>query len=81
MGKFAKLYEDDELGQILVKSDMDHNGNPEIRFYCIPDGLGVCSVALTHDDTDEGWKAMEKAFESIDKKDAIKVVKNITNSF
>lgn len=59
---FAKLYGTDK-DQVLVKIDMGEEGNPEIRVYCVPEGLGVCSVALAwDDDTDESWDKAEKGF-------------------
>ena len=43
---FAKLFFDN-ADQVLVKLDSDDEGNPEIRFYCEPNGLGVCSAVLS----------------------------------
>lgn len=62
---FAKLF-DTEVGQILVIVQSSDDGDPEIRFFAKPDVLGVCSVALTYEDTDAGWGAAESAFEKID---------------
>ncbi|MEQ1560396.1 MAG: hypothetical protein ABL933_15855 [Methyloglobulus sp.] len=56
---FAKLY--GEINQVLVKLDTNDEGNPELRFYTKPEGLGVCSLALEFADTDEGWDKAEKA--------------------
>lgn len=62
---FAKLYDTEEHGQILVKLDQsesdDHSG-PEIRYYFEPEGLGVCSIAINAVDTDKGWEAAERIF-------------------
>ena len=46
MSKFAKLFEFEDLGQVLVKLD-DGDDGPEVRTYFVPDGFGVCSIAMT----------------------------------
>jgi len=56
---FAKLY-DTKAGQVLVKSDMNDEGGPEVRFYFQPPDLGICSVAYTFEDTKEGWDKRDK---------------------
>lgn len=75
MSQFAKLYNDTPHGQILVKLDTDHDGgNPEVRFFSMPPGMGVCSLALGFDDIDAGWEAAEAAFEKVDEKKAIEII-------
>lgn len=75
MKQFAKLYNDTPHGQILVKLDTDRDeGSPEVRFFSMPPGLGVCSVALGFDDTDAGWETAEAAFEKVDEKKAIEII-------
>jgi len=63
---FAKLFDSAEHGQILVKADTDTNCKPEIRFYFEPKDYGVCSMALTYTDTDDGFDKRDSAFEKID---------------
>ena len=78
--KFAKLFEDETLGQILVKIDQDEGEDgfgPEIRFYVSPPNLGVCSIALKFDDDDEGWGNAEEVFEGITIEQAIGATKEI----
>lgn len=58
---FAKLFETEEHGQILVKID-SVDGCPEVRFYFKPENLGVCSVALEFQDSDRDWDLAEKIF-------------------
>lgn len=75
---FAKLFET-EVGQILVKKDEGEQG-PELRFYFQPEGLGVCSVALDgFGDDENGWGAVDKAFEEIDATVAVNVVRPAVN--
>lgn len=61
---FAKLYETEDHGQILVKMDSGDDG-PEIRFFFQPDNLGVCSVAIGYEDDDSGWDKAEEAFNNV----------------
>lgn len=70
---FVKLYETEETGQILVKIDDGENG-PEVRYYFVPKGLGVCSAALEFTDDDKGkaWDKADAAFERVDEEQAIK---------
>lgn len=73
---FAKLYEPEKGQQILVKLDAGDEG-PEVRFYCQPEGLGVCSHAIGWDDTDEGWAEAEKAFSDITEETALEARDNM----
>jgi hypothetical protein len=57
---FAKIFEL-ETGQVLAKLDA-HEGEPELRWYAQPPELGVCSIAISFKNTDEGWDLAEKAF-------------------
>ena len=74
---FAKLF-GPETDQLLVKLDTDDEGNPEVRVYCQPKELGVCSVALSwDDDSDESWNRAEAAFAKIGEKEARGMADNI----
>jgi hypothetical protein len=71
---FAKLYET-ERGQVLVMLKEGDEGGPEIRFFVQPEGLGVCSVALSWDDgTEESWAKADAAFERMNEAAALKSV-------
>lgn len=76
---FAKLYETD-LGQILVKKDEGKTG-PEVRFFFKPEDLGVCSVAVSFDNTEDGRNKADVAFEKIDKAIALDTVLDLIDSF
>lgn len=75
MSKFAKLFEFDDIGQVLVKLD-DGDKGPEIRFYFQPDGLGVCSCAISNfgGDEDTQWDLAERGFERVDEEKARSLV-------
>lgn len=78
MTKFAKLYETEKYGQILVKIDRGgKRSEPEVRFYVQPEDLGVCSLAAQYDDNDDGWDKAEKFFESVDEEAAVQYVKHV----
>jgi hypothetical protein len=59
---FAKLFTTKDRGQLLVVRQTNADGEPEMRTYCEPEGLGVCSVALVWQDDDEGWDLQEACF-------------------
>lgn len=61
---FAKLFESEEFGQILVTRDMSEHG-PAVIFHAEPPGLGVCQTLASFEDTDAGWDARDKAFEAV----------------
>jgi hypothetical protein len=63
---FAKLFGTD-ADQVLVKIDSGEDGNPEIRFYCEPEGFGICSAAVSFkDDSEKSWNSAKGLFDSID---------------
>ena len=71
---FAKLYETEEFGQILVK--LDEEEGVEIRFFFTTEGLGVCSLAHNFKDSEEAdaWDKADYNFNKIDEARAIEVV-------
>ncbi len=78
MSEFCKVFDDELIGQILVKLDSsDDDFKTEIRIYCKPKDMGVCSIALIYKDTEEGWAKAESTFIKMGKQDAIKIAKNI----
>ena len=70
--KFAKLYEDENLGQILVKIDSaeDDGYEAEVRIYFEPKGLGVCSTVFSYD----SWDGAEEAFDKVDQELCVKLI-------
>lgn len=61
---FAKLFDSEEFGQILVTRDMSEHG-PALIFHAEPPDLGVCQTLVNFVDTDEGWDARDRAFELV----------------
>lgn len=67
---FAKLFGPDN-DQVLVKLDAhDRTGVPEIRIFFEPPGLGVCSFAVSYEDSEQGWNLAEQAFKRMDEVEA-----------
>lgn len=46
MQPFAKLFEDQKYGQIVVLLDQDDEGDACIKFIAMPPGLGLCTTSL-----------------------------------
>jgi hypothetical protein len=77
MSGFAKLFGQGD-GQVLVKLDTNDEDNPEVRVYCKPVGLGVCSAAWSwNDDSDASWEKAEKSFASIDEEKALGMARKV----
>ncbi len=66
MEKFAKLFEVDGIGQILVIQDSNDEGAPSVKFMFTPKDLGVCSIGPSFPDSDEGWDDCDKFFGKVD---------------
>jgi len=78
MSKFAKLFDSENYGQIcVIQQAADGTGEPEIRFFASPEGLGVCSVALSYSESDTAWDSCDTTFEKVDLEFAEGVVKPI----
>lgn len=77
--KFAKLYEDENLGQILVKIDSAESDNheAEVRIYFEPEGFGVCSTAFSYN----SWDDAEDAFDKVDQEICVKIIEPLLEQF
>ncbi len=82
MSDFAKLFQSNKYGQILAVRQDNDEGIPELRVNVHPDGLGVCSIALSFsdEDKDEGYEKRDDAFEILDLETAEETVKLIFDS-
>lgn len=77
---FAKIYGTDEY-QILVKKDRNKKGFPEIRFYCEPELLGVCSLAISFSDDEKGWDKADRLLSEMTEVKAREMCKHIVDAF
>lgn len=60
---FARLFETDRFGQILVTFSINDLDEPEITFSFTPKNLGICSATIGFDDTEDGLMTAEALFE------------------
>lgn len=74
---FAKIFQFDDIGQVLVKRDTDNETQePEVRLYFEPKGFGVCSTAFTFEEDENEDQAVkaERAFDLVDEERAHSIV-------
>lgn len=70
---FAKLFETDYHGQILVVLQRGENGNPELQWSIKPQGFDVCTVSFTYQDTDAAWDTAQALLDDFTQEDAVKI--------
>lgn len=80
MEKFCKLFETETHGQLLAMLGRNDQDKPEVRVFAAPEGLGVCSLAASYSDDDEGWDRAEEWFSRIDEDKAIEHTKILFDS-
>lgn len=75
MKSFARLFET-ERGQIVALRHVDSYDDPAILLMFDPDveGLGVCSLAVSFADSDEGENKRDRAFDALIEEGVRKVV-------
>lgn len=80
---FAKLFDTEEFGQIVVLNQTDDGGNPQLAFLFNPRGLGVCTIAVnfTNGDEEKCAAAADAAFDSIDEAAACNAVRAVTENW
>jgi hypothetical protein len=82
MTEFAKLYQSDQLGQILFLLDEEGDDGAEIKMYFRPEGLGLCSMRFGYETDEEGedWQKAQSYFATITAKTAIESAEAIIES-
>jgi len=78
--RFAKLFEFEDIGQVLVLRKTDDNDKPCVRYICQPeaDGIGTCSITVPFVDSDNGNAQADKAFEAVDEEAARAAFQTLT---
>ena len=66
MSSFAKLFQSEKYGQLVVIMQGSDSGQPQLRIFMQPPSYGVCSMGLQYEDSDSGWDKCEADFEKID---------------
>lgn len=81
MKKFAKLFEDEKYGQVLVINSVDDEDRPALLIKFSAEGLGVCEAAMSFpDDSAENYDKRDKAFEEITKEKAVNGISAVIDS-
>lgn len=73
--KFAKIFESEKIGQILVQKDFNVDENYSVKISGYYPG-GSLSFGLNFDFTEEGKKNMVKLFDSLDLEKVTALVKS-----
>lgn len=77
MEKFVKLYEDDEVGQVLVVKTQNYNGHPHLRIIINVDGMEVAGGPSINGDRDEDWDRLDAMFDEVTEESAIEFAKSM----
>lgn len=72
--KFAKIYENDRLGQVIIMKKQTEIGAPELRFFFQPDGFGVCEFSIGFNDQDASESRFEEAFKEMTPQIAYEII-------
>lgn len=87
--KFAKLFEFEDIGQVLVTKDTDTDSDlPQVIITVQPPDLGLCNITMSFGDPDsDGTEATEadyqkrdEAFEKLDAEAAHEAAKKFIDS-
>ena len=76
MDKFAKLYEHETIGQILVMKTTNDDENPALKVIIGVEGVEV-SAGPGYKDSDDGWDALDAAFDKVDEEFAVSFAENL----
>lgn len=72
MQPFAKLYEADDVGQVLVTIDAH-----VVKIQFTPPGLGLSALRADLPDTEEGVRSAERLFAHLDEEAALNSVRAV----
>ena len=76
MDKFAKLYEHDKIGQILVMKSTNEDEYPMLKFIMLHEGVEV-SAGPSYEDSDAGWDLLDLAFNLVDEENAVEFASGV----
>ncbi len=72
--KFAKVFDNKRYGQIVVMKEHGQDGEPMMKFYCQPEGFGICSFCIGWGEGQNADKKLDEAFDTIVAREAIEIV-------
>jgi hypothetical protein len=72
--KFAKIFENKRLGQVIIMKKQTELGAPELRFFFQPEGFGVCEFAIGFNDQDATESRFAEAYEEMTPQIAYEII-------
>ena len=72
--KFAKIFENKRLGQVIIMKKQTELGAPELRFFFQPEGFGVCEFAIGFNDQDASESRFEEAYNEMTPQIAYEII-------
>jgi hypothetical protein len=72
--KFAKIFENKRLGQVIIMKKQTDLGAPEIRFFFQPEGFGVCEFAIGFNDQDASESRFAEAYDEMTPQIAYEII-------
>jgi hypothetical protein len=72
--KFAKIFENKRLGQVIIMKKQTELGAPEIRFFFQPEGFGVCEFAIGFNDQNASESRFAKAYDEMTPQIAYEII-------
>ena len=72
--KFAKIFENKRLGQVIIMKKQTELGAPEIRFFFQPEGFGVCEFAIGFNDQDATESRFAEAYDEMTPQIAYEII-------
>jgi len=72
--KFAKIFENKRLGQVIIMKKQTELGAPELRFFFQPEGFGVCEFAIGFNDQDATESRYAEAYDEMTPQIAYEII-------
>jgi hypothetical protein len=72
--KFAKIFENKRLGQVIIMKKQTELGAPELRFFFQPEGFGVCEFAIGFNDQDASESRYAEAYDEMTPQIAYEII-------
>jgi len=72
--KFAKIFENKRLGQVVIMKKQTELGAPELRFFFQPEGFGVCEFAIGFNDQDASESRYAEAYDEMTPQIAYEII-------
>ena len=82
MRKFAKIFDTESFGQLLIVNDQNDDGEPciKVSFDACDYDLGICDMTLS-DKSGNDQESIDDSFESIDQEKAESIANGLRAQF